>query len=160
MLTKAMEDEAYKKLLEQLKKACAEEDPLVRSIDAVMAARDFLSAHNVPDALTRPLEKAITTLIDVVTIKKHGNKPGPKPRPFNELTKIAAAAAAVEFDENHPTTVLDGFLKSVVEEKRKLELRPANFYQACIYAWNAYREDKTLTSVKYDTKKGLYTVAA
>ena len=25
---------------------------------------------------------------------------------------------------------------------------------------NAYREDKTITSVKYDTKKGLYTVAA
>ena len=66
----------------------------------------------------------------------------------------------VEFDDNHPTTVLDGFLKSVVEDKKKLELKPANFYQACIYAWNAYREGKTLTSVKYDTKKGLYTVAA
>jgi hypothetical protein len=42
----------------------------------------------------------------------------------------------------------------------RLELKPANFYQACIYAWNAYREGKTLTSVKYDTKKGLYAVAA
>ena len=29
-----------------------------------------------------------------------------------------------------------------------------------MYAWNAYRENKTITSVKYDTKKGLYTVAA
>jgi hypothetical protein len=66
----------------------------------------------------------------------------------------------VEFDDNHPTTVLDGFLKSVVEEKKKLELRPANFYQACLYAWNAYREGKTFTSVKWDTKKGLYAVAA
>ena len=56
--------------------------------------------------------------------------------------------------------MLDGFLKSVVEEKRKLELRPANFYQACIYAWNANREGKNLASVKYDTKKGLYSVAA
>src|SRR4029079_19489877 len=26
--------------------------------------------------------------------------------------------------------------------------------------WNAFREDKTISSVKYDTKKGLYTVAA
>lgn len=66
----------------------------------------------------------------------------------------------VEFDENHPTTVLDNFLKSVVENKRKSELKPANFYQASIYAWNAFREDKTITSVKYDTKKGLYAVAA
>jgi hypothetical protein len=43
---------------------------------------------------------------------------------------------------------------------RESELKPTNFYQASIYAWNAYREDKTLTSVKYVTKKGLYAVAA
>jgi hypothetical protein len=35
-----------------------------------------------------------------------------------------------------------------------------NLYQASIYAWNAYRERKTITSVKYDTKKGRHTVAA
>ena len=47
-----------------------------------------------------------------------------------------------------------------MEDKKKLELKPGNFYQASIYAWNAYREDKTISNVKYDTKKGLYTVAA
>ena len=41
-----------------------------------------------------------------------------------------------------------------------VELKAGNFYQASIYAWNAYREDKTITTVKYDTKKGLYAVAA
>jgi hypothetical protein len=41
-----------------------------------------------------------------------------------------------------------------------MDLKAGNFYQACIYAWNAFREDKTITSVKYDTKKGLYAVAA
>lgn len=66
----------------------------------------------------------------------------------------------VEFEENHPTTVLDTFLKSIIEDKKKLELKPANFYQASVYAWNAYREGKTLSNVKYDTKKGLYAVAA
>lgn len=66
----------------------------------------------------------------------------------------------VEYEDQHPTTVLDAFLKSIVEDKRKLELRPANFYQASIYAWNAFREGKTITSIKYDTKKGLYQVAA
>jgi hypothetical protein len=29
-----------------------------------------------------------------------------------------------------------------------------------VYAWNAFREDKTITSVKYDSKKGFYAVAA
>jgi len=29
----------------------------------------------------------------------------------------------VEFDDNHPTTVLDAFLKSAIEDKRKTELK-------------------------------------
>jgi hypothetical protein len=66
----------------------------------------------------------------------------------------------VEFEEQHPTTVLDAFLKSIVEDKKKLDLKPANLFQASIYVWNAFREGKTITSVKYDTKKGLYQVVA
>jgi hypothetical protein len=72
---------------------------------------------------------------------------------------LEVSRGGVEFEENHPTTVLDAFLKSLVEDKRKLELKPANLYQASIYAWNAYREEKTISSVKHDTKKGLYQVA-
>jgi hypothetical protein len=72
----------------------------------------------------------------------------------------AVSRGGVEFEDNHPTTVLDAFLKSAIEEKKKLDLKLGNFYQACIYAWNALREDKTITTVKYDTKKGFYAVAA
>jgi putative tryptophan/tyrosine transport system substrate-binding protein len=35
-----------------------------------------------------------------------------------------------------------------------------NLKAAKALAWNAYRENKTIASVKYDTKKGLYNVAA
>jgi hypothetical protein len=73
---------------------------------------------------------------------------------------MEVSRGGVEYEDNHPTTVLDTFLKSVFEEKNKWDLNPANLYQASIYAWNAYRENKTITSVKYDTRKGLYTVAA
>lgn len=73
---------------------------------------------------------------------------------------MEVSRGGVEYEDNHPTTALDTFLKSVYEEKKKWSLGPGNLYQASIYAWNAYREGKTLTSVKYDTKKGLYTVAA
>jgi hypothetical protein len=69
-------------------------------------------------------------------------------------------AGGVEFDDDHPTTVLDGFLKTVIEDKKKLDLKPANLYQASIYTWNAFHEGKSITSVKYDTRKGLYQVAA
>jgi hypothetical protein len=71
----------------------------------------------------------------------------------------AVSRRGVEFEDNHPTTVLDAFLKSAVEDK-KLELKLPNFYQASIYAWNAFREDKTITAVKYYTRKGFYPVAA
>ena len=73
---------------------------------------------------------------------------------------MEVSRGGVEYEDNHPTTVLDTFLKSVFEEKKKWDLNQANLYQGCIYAWNAYREAKTITSVKYDTRKGLYTVAA
>ena len=73
---------------------------------------------------------------------------------------MEVSRGGVEYEDNHPTTVLDTFLKSVFEEKKKWDLNQANLYQGCIYAWNAYREGKTITSVKYDTRKGLYTVAA
>jgi Protein of unknown function (DUF1348) len=39
------------------------------------------------------------------------------------------------------------------------EDRPKTGESVSGYAWNAYREGKTITSVKYDTKKGLHTVA-
>lgn len=64
----------------------------------------------------------------------------------------------VEFEDQHPTTVLDNFLKAIIDGERKLELKPGNFYQACIYAWNAFREEKTISSIKYDVKKGLYPI--
>jgi len=67
----------------------------------------------------------------------------------------AVSRGGVEFEDNHPATQLDAFLKSLVEDKRKADLKPAHLYQAAAYAWNAFREDKPITTVKYDTKKGL-----
>jgi hypothetical protein len=72
---------------------------------------------------------------------------------------MEVSRGGVEFEDSHPATVLDSFLKSVVEEKRKFDLKPANFYQASAYAWNAFREGKTITSIKFDTRKGLYQIA-
>jgi hypothetical protein len=62
--------------------------------------------------------------------------------------------------QTHQPATRPPLFKSIVEDKKKLELKPGNFYQASIYAWNAFRENKTITSVKYDTRKGFYAVAA
>ena len=70
------------------------------------------------------------------------------------------ARGGEEYTENAPSTILDAWLKAMAEKRgAKTEVKPANLYQASVYAWNAYRENKTITSVKYDTKKGLYAVS-
>lgn len=58
-----------------------------------------------------------------------------------------------EYEDNAPSTVLDNWLKAAKEGDLKEDLKPAQFYQGCIYAWNAYREEKSLKDIKADTRK-------
>jgi hypothetical protein len=72
---------------------------------------------------------------------------------------VEVARGGEEFAENSPTTVLDAWLKAMVEKRgAKNELKPANLYQGCIFAWNAHREGKTIQTIRFDAKKGLYAV--
>jgi hypothetical protein len=58
-----------------------------------------------------------------------------------------------------PSTVLDAWLKAMVEKRgSNNELKPANLYQGSIFAWNAHREGKTIQTIRFDAKKGLYDV--
>jgi len=70
------------------------------------------------------------------------------------------AAGGDGFEDNAPATVLDAWLKAAKEGEMKVEPKPAEFYQGCIYAWNAYREAKTIAQVKSDTRKGWYKLTA
>ena len=92
-LRAVVNDEAYRKLLDELRQASAEDDPFDRRAIAVMAAQNFLMALEVPPELTSPLKDALAFLIDASIIDKHGNKPGPKPKPFKERALLALAAA-------------------------------------------------------------------
>jgi hypothetical protein len=70
----------------------------------------------------------------------------------------SVARGGVEFEDNAPATVLDKWLKDLDENKKKRSagFKPAQFYQGCIYAWNAFREQKTLSRINSEnTKKGL-----
>jgi hypothetical protein len=35
---------------------------------------------------------------------------------------------------------------------------PRIYYQGCIFAWNAYREAKAISSIKFDARKGLHKI--
>jgi hypothetical protein len=88
-------DEHYRKLVDGLKKACEEPDPFLRRISAVIDAIDFLTANAVPRDLIKPLNDVIDTLINMSILDQHGNKSGPKPKPWSERCKVGFAAAIV-----------------------------------------------------------------
>jgi hypothetical protein len=67
------------------------------------------------------------------------------------------AAGGIEFEDNAPSTILDGWLK-VLKESPDPDIKASHLYQGCVYAWNAYREGKTIKEVKHDTRKNWYTV--
>jgi hypothetical protein len=71
------------------------------------------------------------------------------------------ARGGVEYEDTAPQTVLDAWLKSISEaasRKDKPDLKPGQFYQGCVYAWNAYRDERTIQGIKCDTKKGYHNI--
>ena len=62
-----------------------------------------------------------------------------------------------EYEDQHPATVLDKWLKSCKDGTCEDKMRAAYHYQGCVFAWNAFREEKTIKEVRFNTSKGLYT---
>jgi hypothetical protein len=60
-------------------------------------------------------------------------------------------------DQSNPATVLDEWLQSVAKkiDKATLNLKPAEFYQGCVMAWNAQRHNRGIKEIRHDTRKGL-----
>jgi hypothetical protein len=78
------------------------------------------------------------------------------------------ARGGVAYEDDAPSTVLDNWLKSTKEAdaKTKLEegligLKPYDFYNGCLYAWNAFRGGKRLRDrkIKPNSDKGLTPIA-
>ena len=59
--------------------------------------------------------------------------------------------------ENSPERVLDMWLRSIFEGSFEPpgKFGAKNHYQGCVYAWNAAREGKTISSVKFEVKKNV-----
>jgi hypothetical protein len=75
----------------------------------------------------------------------------------NEARKFweSVARGGDEFNESAPATMLDEWLKAVIETKKKHKgdpLSDAQIYQGCIYAYNGHRKGQPLKSIKFDFK--------
>ncbi len=92
---------------------------------------------------------------------------------YGTWTKSAAGAqefwhqvarGGIEYEDDAPSTVLDAWLKDTKEAnaKAKVErglvgLKPYDFYNGCIYAWNAFRSERRVKDkkIKPNTDKGI-----
>lgn len=72
----------------------------------------------------------------------------------------AVAQGGVDYEDDAPETVLYHWLHAakdgMLSDQKKMKIKPASYFQACIYAWNASREERKLKDVRYDIKKGFY----
>ena len=52
--------------------------------------------------------------------------------------------------------MLDGKLRDIVDHKERYRgVKPGEYYHDCIFAWNAYRAGKAITTIKkFDPDKG------
>jgi len=64
----------------------------------------------------------------------------------------------VEYEEDAPATVLDQWLKATYEDKNGKKIKAGNFYQGCVFAWNAFRDNKSIVRVKFDAGKGFHKI--
>jgi hypothetical protein len=62
------------------------------------------------------------------------------------------ARGGKEYEDNHPTTVLDDWLKKAFDRKEgdRLKLKPGEYYMGSLYAWNAHRAGKEIKSARTD----------
>jgi hypothetical protein len=90
-------EDVYKRVLQQLTEATAdlETRPFAAGVTAVLAAMDLLDALHVPPGVQKPFERAAVALMDAHYASKHGDKPGPKPKPWLVTVTLSEAAATV-----------------------------------------------------------------
>jgi hypothetical protein len=72
---------------------------------------------------------------------------------WNEVARMGD-----QYNDSAASTVLDAWLRQNHEDHNP-DVKPANLYQGCIFAWNAHRQGKTLASIKYDARKALNKIS-
>jgi hypothetical protein len=73
-----------------------------------------------------------------------------------EFWEDVARARADGDESDEPASVLDAWLVKV-KEKIIPDVNPRHIYQACIFAWNAHVDEKPISKVSADLRKGYLT---
>lgn len=59
-----------------------------------------------------------------------------------------------EYDQDDPAAVLSAWYVKAKDKDVTKPIKPAEYYQAGLFAWNAYRSEKKVSTIRVDVKKG------
>lgn len=66
----------------------------------------------------------------------------------------SVAKGGDEYTDGDPAAVLSSWYVKAKDKDQRKPPKPAEYYQAGVFAWNAYRGEKTISSIRADAKKG------
>ena len=90
-----LDETALTELLEGLARAADCDKPTEGRALAVLAVLIYLRRGIFDPRLLNPLDDAVEALINAHLLAEKGNRPGPKPRPYNAQTTLGQACAFV-----------------------------------------------------------------
>lgn len=67
---------------------------------------------------------------------------------------LTVAKGGDEYAEGDPQAALDGWYTGIKKKEQKEPPKPAELYQAAIYCWNAWVQQKVVKTVRVDMSKG------
>lgn len=65
-----------------------------------------------------------------------------------------------EYDQDEPAAVLSAWYVKAKDKDVAKPIKPGEFYQAGLFAWNAHRAEKKIASIRVDVKKGWLEASA
>jgi hypothetical protein len=65
-----------------------------------------------------------------------------------------------EYADNEPAAVLSAWYVKAKDKDVAKPVKPAEYYQAGLFGWNAHRAEKQITSIRVDVKKGWLEASA
>jgi hypothetical protein len=68
------------------------------------------------------------------------------------------ARGGIQNDDDAPSSKLDAWLEGLKAAPQGHKVKPAHFYQASIFAWNAFRRGEKVKTIKHDTSKGFLAI--
>jgi hypothetical protein len=114
--------------------------------------RDF--THHVSDIFGTKADEMMRTPI-IAAIYGTFDLCGANSKPY--WIEVAAGGPEFDIDDTSPSGRLSDWLRTDAEQSTRV-IKPGEYYQGAIFAWNAHREGKKIKKIKFNATRGFHTI--